>query len=434
MEICPQIYRPRRPRESPLYVLLESLYEQVKLVWEERFEKRYGFWRGLWDGAVARYLDCGIVERGFARVRCDTCAREYLLAFSCKARGVCPSCGAKRAAEFAAFLQDEVAWEVGHAQWVLTIPKMLRIYFLYHRELVGELSRAAYETIHELMAAAVEEKGFRPGVVTVVQTFGGSANFNPHVHAIATRGGWTASGVWVPVPYVDERAAERLFAHKILRMLREKDLLSERRIELLLSWRRSGFSVHNRVRVDAGDARGLEALARYLMRSPVSLARMKFVPELGEVIYTCKNGHGRAEGQADERVDAMEFIARVLVQIPEPRRHSARYYGFYSCAARGKRRKAHAEVDQCAPGTASESTSEVAPVPARIAAMKRTWAELIRRIYEVDPLVCRCGGSMRVISFITQPRVIERILDHLRHSQPRARGSPRAPTPSPALA
>ena len=170
------------------------------------------------------------------------------------------------------------------------------------------------------------------------------------------------------------------------------------------------------------------------MRSPVSLERMKFAPESGEVIVACKNGHGRADGQADERVDAMEFIARVLVQIPEPKRHSARYYGFYSCAARGKRRKAHAEVDQCTPGAASESTGEVAPVPAQIAAMKRTWAELIRRIYEVDPLLCRCGGSMRVISFITQPRVIERILDHLRRPQPRARGSPRAHAPSPARA
>jgi hypothetical protein len=76
---------------------------------------------------------------------------------------VCPSCGAKRAAELAAFLQDEVVEEVGHAQWVFTIPKMLRIYFLHHRELLGALSLAAYQTVKGLMAAAtVEEKGFRP--------------------------------------------------------------------------------------------------------------------------------------------------------------------------------------------------------------------------------------------------------------------------------
>ena len=47
--------------------------------------------------------------------------------------------------------------QVGHAQGVFTIPMMLRIYFLHHRELLGALSLAAYETVKELMAAAVPQ-------------------------------------------------------------------------------------------------------------------------------------------------------------------------------------------------------------------------------------------------------------------------------------
>jgi hypothetical protein len=80
---------------------------------------------------------------------------------------------------------------------------------------------------------------------------------------------------------VDERAAEELFRHKVLGMLRGKGLLSEERIELLLSWRRSGFSVHNRVYAHPGDGRGFEALVRYMMRSPVSLKRPAIHPRLG---------------------------------------------------------------------------------------------------------------------------------------------------------
>ena len=53
-------------------------------------------------------------------------------------------------------------------------------------------------------------------VVSVVQTFSDRATFHPHVHALASRGGWTAGGQWIPVPYVDEAAAERLFRHKVL--------------------------------------------------------------------------------------------------------------------------------------------------------------------------------------------------------------------------
>ncbi|MCG6924082.1 MAG: hypothetical protein LJF30_01990 [Acidobacteria bacterium] len=58
----------------------------------------------------------------------------------------------------------------------------------------------------------------------------------------------------MPVPYVEEGAAEELFRHKVLELLRRRGLLSQERIELLLSWRRSGFSVHNRVYADPGMA------------------------------------------------------------------------------------------------------------------------------------------------------------------------------------
>jgi hypothetical protein len=69
---------------------------------------------------------------------------------------------------------------------VFTVPKMLRVYILHHRELLGALSLAAYQTVKELMAsAAVEEKGFRPGVVSVVQTFGDGAKLNPRSDYLA---------------------------------------------------------------------------------------------------------------------------------------------------------------------------------------------------------------------------------------------------------
>ena len=145
-----------------MYRLVEALYEQVKGVWEERFEARYGFWRGFVDGVVQRYLDCGVFRAGLARVWCPSCRGEYLVACSCRGRGLCPSCGAKRAAEFTALLCDEVLEPVGHFMWTLTLPRMLRPYFLRHRELLGRLCRAAYETVEELMAeAAIGVEGFR---------------------------------------------------------------------------------------------------------------------------------------------------------------------------------------------------------------------------------------------------------------------------------
>jgi hypothetical protein len=88
--LCPAVYRPRRAKASPLYRLVEECYEEVKGTWEERFEVTYGRWRGFVDDIVYAFTDCGNLSRGFARVYCDGCRSEYLLAFSCSRRGFCP--------------------------------------------------------------------------------------------------------------------------------------------------------------------------------------------------------------------------------------------------------------------------------------------------------------------------------------------------------
>ena len=296
----------------------------MKGLWEERFERIYGFWRGFIDDVVNRYLDCGLFEAGFARVYCDECHDEFLVALSCKGRGFCPSCSAKRAAIFAAFLREEVLEPVGHAQWVFSMPKMLRPYFLYHPELLGKLCRATYETVQELMAeAAIGVESFRTGMVVVVQTAGDLLNYHPHTHAIAPRGGWDGNGEWVPIPYVDTDAAERLFRNKVLSFLKAEGLLSEERLELLLSWsHHTGFSAHNAVTVAEGDDKGLERLSRYLLRPPLSHERMHWDGGQNEVVYTRKGKTGRRED--DERFDPLDFLARVLMQIPEPKLHYVR--------------------------------------------------------------------------------------------------------------
>ncbi len=98
----------------------------MKGQWEERFERSCGHWRGFVDDVVYAFLDCGDLERGFARVYCDACHSEYLLAFSCSRRGFCSSCAAKRGAIFGAFLREEVVEPVPHRMWTLTVPKLLR--------------------------------------------------------------------------------------------------------------------------------------------------------------------------------------------------------------------------------------------------------------------------------------------------------------------
>ncbi|MFZ9752663.1 MAG: transposase zinc-binding domain-containing protein [Cyanobium sp.] len=105
---------------------------------------------GLWDivrlkfaldahgsgGTLVAYQECGILVHGFLRVSCAECAHEKLVAFTCKRRGFCPSCGACRIAETAAVLVDRVVPRVPVRQWVLSFPITLRILFAAHPELL----------------------------------------------------------------------------------------------------------------------------------------------------------------------------------------------------------------------------------------------------------------------------------------------------------
>jgi len=100
------------------------------------------------------------------------------------------------------------------------------------------------------------------------------------------------------------------------------------------------------------------------------------------------------------------------MHIPGPHRRVIRYYGAYSSVIRARRRRqAPARADAQQPRTTPPTT---VPADTERRALRRRWVELITRIYEVDPLACpRCGAAMRIIAFITEPRVIQKILRRL---------------------
>ena len=105
------------------------------------------------------------------------------------------------------------------------------------------------------------------------------------------------------------------------------------------------------------------------------------------------------------------------MHIPEPRRHLVRYYGWYSNVSRGRRRKA--DPHQTIVNAEAGAPSRAARAETRDArALRRSWAQLIKRIYEVDPLLCpSCGSEMKVIACIIEHDVIDGILRHLERKE-----------------
>ena len=281
--------------------------------------------------------------------------------------------------------------------------------------LLADLARLAYETVREMMATAIEEPDTRPGMVAVIQTFGSSLKWNPHIHAIVTRGVFLSNGQWHPIPYVDPHKAELVFRYKLLRLLRDRDLISEERIDLLLSWRHSGFSIHNHTTVYPSDTEGLHRLACYLHRAPVNLSRLRYHPESGILIYEPKAGQ---HADHTEPLDPLEFLARVLIHIPEPNKHLVHFYGTYANRVRSSmlHRRDSAQNKQ-------DGGEEIEPAPAKRPLRKR-WAELIYKIYNVDPLTCRCGAQMKIVAFVTEPASIRRIIARRKNNSSRQRAPP----------
>jgi hypothetical protein len=128
---------------------------------------------------VSRFLECGILEYGFARVVCKNCRAELVVGLSCRRRMLCPSCEAKRLVLWSRWLGEHLLAKVPHRMITLTLPKRLRPFFLWDRRLLGLLARAAALTIKIFSRELTGEPTGVPGIVVSIQTFGNRAA-NPH--------------------------------------------------------------------------------------------------------------------------------------------------------------------------------------------------------------------------------------------------------------
>ena len=111
------------------------------------------------------FLECGILAHGFLRLRCGDCGHDKLVAFSCKRRGLCPSCGARRMAQTAAHLVDHVIPHVPVRQWVLPLPIPLCLLLASQPKLVTPVLQVVHRVITRTMkllirkGVLIEEEG-----------------------------------------------------------------------------------------------------------------------------------------------------------------------------------------------------------------------------------------------------------------------------------
>lgn len=124
-------YRPRNPRASPLWQCVQRHAKELHDAGQ--------FQRVVEERVIERFIECGDPHHGFARIYCDACGHDYLLAYSCKTRYFCPSCHQKRVLLYGEWVEENVLEPVAHRQYVFTLPRLVRHFFARRREWLGDL-------------------------------------------------------------------------------------------------------------------------------------------------------------------------------------------------------------------------------------------------------------------------------------------------------
>jgi hypothetical protein len=405
VEICLRVYRPRKPKLSPLYRLVAHHLEELLRVYEKRFARRHGPLRPVVERVLRGFLTCGLPEHGFARAWCAKCRKSYLIPYSCRGRSFCPSCEKKHSLLWAEWLRQQVLQPVPHRHVVVTIPRLLRPSFRRRRELLRELAQCAADALGAYLQRCLGQD-LRPGVVVSIATAGDLLQWHPHLHILTSDGGFCPDGSFLPLEPWDAEAVMRLFREALLERLVSRHAISQELKQKLLAWRHPGFSAHVGEPISPQAPRVIENLASYLVRNPLSLERLVYVDGQQAVIYRGLKPNPRL-GANFVAMDPLEWLARMADHIPDPGRHRTLFYGHYANRARGARAKGK---------EASQRDPAAAPKRPR---SSPSWARLISKVYQVDPLRCRgCGGKLQIVAYINDRFTIKKILDHLGLSPP----------------
>jgi hypothetical protein len=455
-------YARHRPERTLLYQLVEDYYPALKAQLAAQGTALPGYVEREFDA----YLKCGRLEHGLLRVQCGSCHEEHLVAFSCKRRGFCPSCGARRMAESAALLVDEVFPKQPVRQWVLSFPYPLRFLLASRPAIMGRVLGIVYRCIatHLNKKAGFSCTTARTGAVTLIQRFGSALNLNIHFHMLFLDGVYVdgANGSNLRFRRVKAPTSAELtqltqtIAHRVGRFLERQGLLERdaensyltgdgveagpldqllghsityriavgphagRKVFTLQTLpdcnepfvdhvgKVAGFSLHAGVAARAHDREKLERLCRYISRPAVSEKRLSLLSN-GHVRYELKTPY--RDGTTHVLFEPMDFIARLVALVPKPRVNLTRFHGVFAPNSAHRAQVTPAKRAKGNKARTADAPEDTTPAERRGA---MTWAQRLKRVFNIDIETCNsCGGAVKIIACIEDPVVIDKILTHI---------------------
>jgi len=325
---------------------------------------------------------------------------------------------------FAEHIEANVLLPYPNRHVVWSIPKRLRVYFRYDRKLIKHLYTAAWRAWRDTLSEALP--GGQTAAIMALHTSGDLLNFHPHIHSLCLDGIIDGSAVFQQLDAADiavvTAALTTRFADKIFNALLNAELITQDIVDNMRTWEHSGFNVFLAESTPAENRDARLFLARYLKRSPLSLERTTLLESaLNPTIrLTKKLDDTTQNGELHRDLSPLEFLAELQQHIPDMWEQTTRYFGKYAARTRAAERRQNELKQKLLRRNNSVDEGIIAPLepPAKASS---SWASLIKRVYEVDPLVCdKCGGAMKIVAFLQQEREINKLLENLGYPKYRA--------------
>jgi hypothetical protein len=288
-----------------------------------RYERRY------YDGLVHKMLGCGDPDQmGDIAYRCLQCGEgTHRVAMSCK-WSLCLRCAKVYVANWVSQVSQMLHEGVIYRHIVLTVPEILRKTFYQQSQVVlSPFMRCGARCLDDVYSR-VSGCALTGGSIMVIQTHGRNGRYNPHLHIIATSGGWDRqTKQWVHLDYLPYRVLRKKWQWHLLTMLRQTVKTKEihRLVDACYTRYREGFVTN----VQKGDVPArYQSLARYwakyVVSPPISLRRIDCYEGYRVTYHYRSHKSARVER---ERVDVYTFIGRMVQQTFPKGFQRIRYYG-----------------------------------------------------------------------------------------------------------
>jgi hypothetical protein len=309
-----------------------------------RYNTRY------YDGVVAKMLGCGDPEQmGYIEYRCQHCGQgKHLVAMSCKS-SLCLRCAKVYVDNWVSQVSRMLHEGVIYRHIVLTVPEVLRTTFYRNAQaLLSPFMRCGVRCLDDVFSR-VSGHTLQGGYIVVIQTHGRNGQYNPHLHIIATSGGWDRQACqWRHLDYIPYPLLRKKWQWYLLTMLRHTLKTQEihRLVDACYTRYRNGFVTN----VQKGDVPSrYQSLARYLAKyvvsPPISLRRIDHYD--GQRVTYHYRSH-RSERVERETVEVYTFIGRMVQHVFAKGFKRIRYYGVQATKTfaklKGRIREALAKV------------------------------------------------------------------------------------------